>query len=195
MAKSARHYRAFIMAAGLALHAQTSVGQDVPNFKAPGFIQQMQLIRTAQEATVVVVPHHWAFRGRLTEADLREVGCTFSTRDPSRIAALADVVGRANVRVFPSLVFRSLNQDPREGIFMTLSDASEVKFLFGPYFLNEEIVQGMFTHLPEFDKSHITADKSLLRDLELWAAGTGPPTAKAIYNRRFCEYFVREMRG
>src|SRR5215831_17634800 len=170
-AKSARHYFPCIVAGGFALHAQTSVGQDIPDFKTPGFIKQMQLIRTAQEATVVIVPPEWAFRGRLTEARLREVGCTFSTRDPSRIARLADVLERADVKVFGSL-----EHEPREGIFMTLPDASEVKFVFGTDYDGEETVRGIFTHLPEFDNLHITADKSLPRDLTLWAAETGPPT-------------------
>ena len=74
---------------------------------------------------------------------------------------------------------------------MTLPDASEVKFVFGTNYSGQELVRGMFTHLPEFDNLHITADQSVPRDLALWAAGTGPPTTKAIYRQSRCEYFIK----
>jgi hypothetical protein len=173
--RSARHCLFWIVATGIIFNIQASVAQKTSEEKTMDLIQQMQVLQTTRVATVVIVPPDWAFRVRLNEGSLKDVGCTFVTRDPSRIANLIEVLKRTDVRITDSIYS---SWEPREGIFLSLSDASEVHFLFDQHFAGRNIVQGTLTHLPHFDNSYVTGNESLPRELIRWAADTGPPTSK-----------------
>jgi hypothetical protein len=186
--KTDRHYLPFLVAGGLLLEIQTSTAQNITADKTGDFIQQIRAIQITQLATVVIVPPYWTFRVELNEASIKEVGCTLATRDPLRIAALIEILKRAEVRI-------AGNSDkpwgPREGIFMTLPDDRDIIFLFGKNLLGQNEVPGMFTHLPLFKSLNITGRQSLPRDLVLWAADTGPPATKYLYNKAPCEEFMK----
>jgi hypothetical protein len=175
------------MIVGFVFHIQTSDAQKSDGGKQMVFMEQMLAIRTAQAATVVIMPPDSYFLVRLNETTLREYGCTFVTRDPSRIASLFDILKRADVTIYRGA---EKMLEPRQGLFLILPNGSGIKFLFGRSFRDRSTVEGTFSHLPHLENIDVTGNQTLPRDLALWAAETGPPITKLSYMQSGCEWFI-----
>jgi hypothetical protein len=178
-------------ASACALAASTVLGR--AEGKGPDFVPQFQVIETTQAAKVVFVPEGTAFRGRLNEAQLNSWGCTLTTRDPARIASLIDLLKRSEIRL-PHNAHPDWLGEPREAIYLTLSNGDEVKFLFSRAFLNVVGVTGLFTYLPKSEGLPVTGASSLPRELAVWAGDTGPIWAEASHNQQACEYYIEKAK-
>ncbi|WP_156480118.1 hypothetical protein [Collimonas pratensis] len=146
----------------------------------PSYLASLQSI---QEVTVSLAPSSWFFYGRLDENTLRKLGCSYSTRDPSLIAHFQDVLKKNEVK---ASVNNESQFDVRNGIFLTLTDGTIVKILFGQKFSGLNTVQGTFNHSSANVDTSITAIDSLPKDLIQWALETGAPSAKNFDTKLNC---------
>jgi hypothetical protein len=140
-------------------------------------------LQSIQEATVSLAPSSWLFYGRLDENTLRKLGCSYSTRDPSMIAHLQDILKQNEVK---AAVNKESQFDARNGIFLTLSDGTIIKILFGQQFSELNTVQGTFNHSSTNVSLSVTAIDSLPQDLVKWALETGAPSAQNFETRLNC---------
>lgn len=163
---------------------------DVSQHTSANFIQQIKDINTAQSATVILVPPNWAFRITLTELALKKGGCRFSTNDRSNIISLLNLLNQMDIKKAMH-VASSWEPEPREGIYLTLANGSEVKFLFGQRFADHDTVRGIFSDSSANPAQYITAHESFPQKLLEWAAATGKPFSKDITDQNSCEEFVK----
>ncbi|MBF0462300.1 MAG: hypothetical protein HQL87_13005 [Magnetococcales bacterium] len=132
--------------------------------------QQIDILKTTQTATVVLARQDVAYRVGLNEISLRERGCTYITRDPSRISSLVDLLRRSDLNVEANDIGA---WEPREGIFLNLDNGTEVKFIFSRKFINHNKITGTFIRSPSCNKISITAGPLLVSELTQWAVQTG----------------------
>lgn len=140
-------------------------------------------LQSIQEATVSLAPSSWLFYGRLDGNTLRKLGCSYSTRDPSMIAHLQDILKQNEVK---DVTNKESQFDVRNGIFLTLADGTFIKILFGQQFAGLNTVQGMFNHSSTSVNLSVTALDSLPQDLAKWALETGAPSAQNFETRLNC---------
>ncbi|WP_211444690.1 hypothetical protein [Collimonas humicola] len=140
-------------------------------------------LRSIQEATVSLAPSSWLFYGRLDENKLRKLGCSYSTRDPSMIAHLQNILKKNEVK---ATINKESQFDARNGIFLILADGTIIKILFGQQFSGLNTVQGTFNHSSTNVNLSVAAIDSLPQDLVNWAVETGAPSAKNFETRLNC---------
>ncbi|WP_295748386.1 hypothetical protein [Undibacterium sp.] len=127
-----------------------------------------------QLATVVLVPEMWSFYAPLNEASLLESGCIYNARDPLIIAGLKDILIRSELKVVTDFVVKpeiswGYPFDLRNGIFLTLTDGTVVKFLFGYGDNSQNAVQGILKNPLAFKSTSFSALNSLPQDMRKWA--------------------------
>lgn len=132
---------------------------------------------SASEATVLLVPSMTFYRTRVDETRLERVGCRYATSDPASIRTLVGLFRTAGVSVDP--VYQVL--DLREGVYLTLSDGSLLKFFLQDNFGGSLPVKGLAetSAAGAVQSMTITAQKTLAADLRAWAAKLGPGTGGA----------------
>ncbi len=160
-----------------------------------------QRLRSAQTAKFVLIP--WLqipieIGSKVTRWDdsaFKEIGCTYSTQDPALIAKLIDAFKLVNIEKSLLTPFRVSDEafafDVRQGIYLTLSDGAEVKFLFGQVIDPvSKRVTGEYIESPKLRTLAISANSSLSHLLAEWAVKTGKPIAKEKWVERDCERHV-----
>jgi len=140
-------------------------------------------LQSIQEATVSLAPSSWLLYGRLDEKTLRKLGCSYSTRDPSMIARLQDILKQSEIKAAAN---KESKFDVRNGIFLTLADGTIIKILFGQQFSGLNTVQGTFNRSSTNVNLFVTAIDSLPNDLIQWALETGAPSAQNFETRLNC---------
>ncbi|MBF0462299.1 MAG: hypothetical protein HQL87_13000 [Magnetococcales bacterium] len=158
--------------------------------------QQIELLKMARTATVVLVPERWFFDRRLDESGLKEGGCTYTTRDPALVSSLVELIKRADVAVASNV------EGPcgggawgawgaHEGIFLNLSNETEVKFLLGRNFIGQNArIRGEFSLSDTFKIIHVTTERSLIHDLMQWAVQTGEPEVHNARRQTECKNYI-----
>ena len=128
---------------------------------------------SASEATVLLVPSMTFYRTRVDETRLEQVGCRYATSDPASIRTLVGLFRSAGVSVDP--VYQVL--DLREGVYLTMSDGTLLKFFLQDNFGGGLPVKGVAetSAAGSVQSMTITAQKTLATDLRAWAARLGGP--------------------
>ena len=126
---------------------------------------------SATEATVLLVPSMTFYRNDVTESRLESVGCRYATSDPAAIRSLVGLFKAADVSVDP--VYQAL--DLREGVYLTMSDGSLLKFFLQDNFGGRLPVKGRAetSASGEVRSMTVTARQTLATDLRAWAATLG----------------------
>jgi hypothetical protein len=125
----------------------------------------------------IVSPHVW-YVVQLDETGLRRGGCEYQTEDPALIADLLSAIDGAHLQ---TTSFSLPEFEPREAIYLRLSDGSQLGLLFeGPY--------GTQTFLRGRAGNHLFhADRNLADQLYRWAARLKPVDK--------CEPFIKDYRN
>ena len=101
----------------------------------------MSKLFTAKKVTFVLVPWmdlgDWIHIEKWDESTFKRIGCTYTTEDPKQIGSLIEIIERGDYESAPPKdtpfkVGDSNIMDAREGVYLTLADGNEVRFLFGP---------------------------------------------------------------
>jgi hypothetical protein len=175
-----------------------AVGQNLTNGDATNdtvtLTRELQAIEKTTVATVFVVPPSLRFRIGLTEKDLKSIGCAVTTSEMRRIDELVKILRRDWFRIGFVAPIDQFGE-PREGIYLTLSDASEATFLFEMMSRNATSTPGVFTHLPYIKGLHISGAPLIPTNVARWAANTGPPRPMERSFRQDCETFFEDIRG
>ncbi len=127
---------------------------------------------SASQATVLLVPSMALYRNRIDEGRLESAGCRYATSDPAAIHALVGLFKGADISV--DAVYQAL--DLREGVYLTLSDGSLLKFFLQDNFGGRLPVKGQAetSAAGEVHSMTVTARQTLAADLRTWAARLGP---------------------
>ena len=154
-------------------------------------LAETQGIEKAQQAKVVLLPPNTLFRVRVNEAKLGSYGCTYKTRDISHVQKLIDALKRANISKVEHLepADEPWVLEPRESVFLGLTDESGFLFYFEAKYTNRDLVHGYLSIPDSNRKIYITADPSVVDDLIRWSAGAEASFGDEAFGRRSCEYF------
>ena len=153
-----------------------------------------------EKATVVFLPRLPEFNSmHVQEANLmereksmKEIGCTYATRDRSRIDDLVDILNKSDIKENDDQYRWQIRG--RQGIFLNFSDGSELHFLFSTG-MPAPTYNGVLIRTDAGRKIVITVTaQPLWEKLAAWAVATGPnsnpqsPLVKAIMN---CDANIR----
>lgn len=156
--------------ASMTLHAEE---------KTSDFNQQIEMLKTAKTATVILVNPRWNFPDGLTnEVKLKEVGCTFTTQDSALIVKLINLLKRAKIKKISAN--ESFLPVLGAGMYLSFANGTEAKLLFGKEYVNEEVVDAQFT-TSIFNEVPIIVNRPLPEDLFQWAAQAGEPKLGNIF--------------
>ncbi len=182
----------FLLALGMAAMALSTaaLADGAEQGSATHFIDGIEGIHTAQQATVILMPERIRFYFTHNSEQIWEYGCKFVTRGPEQIAALVELLNHADVTaeigVGPLLQSRA----PGEQIVLLLADGTEITFWFYLPSFGSSVAPGRFSG-PRGSGMNITANASQLDKLFAWARKVGEPSARDVSRKRVCEDRLR----
>ncbi len=131
---------------------------------------------TASSATVYLVPPMAVFTTTLDEGHMQLSACRYTTSDPASVRALVALLAGAGVAGTPLYQ----RPDVREGVYLTLTDGSQLKFLLQDNNGSRLPVIGVAENSTSGSSTRVsvTARRDLALDLRKWAemrggSGTG----------------------
>jgi hypothetical protein len=169
------------------LHPQNAYSERPANENTTYIIDKIAELQTAKVATVRLIPTDWMFVAEFG-FELQTVGCLYVTNDLSRIDTLIDIIRQAHLKAANNTDYYWV-KGPREGIYLTLSDGSEVKFVFEREYPSQNGVHGKLIQTNKFIDLNIVADKSIINSIIRWSVGIGAAPAKNVKDITACEYF------
>lgn len=165
--------------------------------------ESLVIADSIREATVILVPigisDAW-----YSEQELKREGCTFNTNDSNKIKSLINILNESNIKKAPKYKYYTLDDGTvinenalqsmyyNEGIYLTLTDKTLVKFLFKKPYTNAKYVNGIYSKPPKSNDQLVIANSNLIRELFFWTNNTGKYilSKEAIMDSRECELFM-----
>lgn len=129
----------------------------------------------------------------LSEDRLISQGCLFETSDPGRIDELKKILINSKIREAKhGLDVRGI--DLREGVYLTVSNETEIKLLFGRdcnhTYENCNQTDVSFTQLPEIKEQPAIGVKEIQEMLFYWAKNTAKPVATNERDQAGCDCYM-----
>jgi hypothetical protein len=155
-----------------------------------GLLIETSSAETVRSVQLVLVPPGELFRIRLNEDRLKKVGCVFTTDDPTRIVDLINVLKNSDIKIINKMG-HDWEDEPREGVFLTLDNDLKVKFLFGKKMRNQDSVKGAFFSGTAESKQLITGSNLLPERLFKWGATVGISRNESSQRQLVCEEFLK----
>ncbi len=158
------------------------------------FSQLLRSLPPIKAATVILLDPTTKFRQGLSETDFRVSGCKYFTQDASQITSLVDLISHSAVRASAAAEYPF---ETREGVFLTLVDDTEVKFLLSREFPNVSTVEGTLRQPTKYEAQRFVVSKALLHNLYDWAkrAEDMPESVFTFKRRQACGEFIKNLKS
>ena len=149
---------------------------------------------TVQQAELILVPPDWAFRVRLSEAQLPHVGCGFETRRAASIESLIQTLQRSDIREVKA-PGPNWEQEPQARIVLTPLVGPARRFLFGTSYLGQDQVRGAWFARPDGDAQPVQAGAGLPHALFAWVIDSDTPLRESTDTHSACERELAAFRS
>jgi hypothetical protein len=144
-------------------------------------------------ANIFLLPPNMEFITRLTESALTGSGCPFFTQEQKQIRILVSILENADLR-FASYLDAPWVTEPREGVFLNLSDGAWIKFIFTIKYSNESPTHGYYKQKSNVDAVNITVNDEFVNELVQWAANLDDAADGNRKINQACKYYQHEER-
>lgn len=172
-------------------------GAAAPSYAENDDLDISRLLETRspiKEARVAFVSAEPTFRTRLTESGLWAIGCSYHSREKTKLDALLDILSHGEIRRSTADERRF---ETRNAVVLALEDESEIKLLLGREYSNAGSIRGELILSRPAEIQAVAASASILPHLYEWAARAEAVTDRADGNeneRNGCRSLLKPFR-